>query len=60
MAGGRGTRFWPLSRAQTPKQLLKILGPKALVRETVDRILPLSGPKQTLVITVAEQADALA
>jgi mannose-1-phosphate guanylyltransferase len=60
MAGGKGTRFWPLSRAQIPKQLLKILGRKALVRETVDRILPLCRPKQILVITVTEQLDALA
>jgi mannose-1-phosphate guanylyltransferase len=59
MAGGKGTRFWPLSRSQRPKQLLKILSSKTLARETVDRVLPLSGPKQTLVVTVAEQLDGL-
>ncbi|HYY23972.1 MAG TPA: sugar phosphate nucleotidyltransferase [Candidatus Udaeobacter sp.] len=59
MAGGKGTRFWPLSRSQRPKQLLKILSPKTLIRETADRVLPLSSPTQTLVVTVAEQLDGL-
>ncbi|MEK6613625.1 MAG: sugar phosphate nucleotidyltransferase, partial [Candidatus Binatota bacterium] len=47
MAGGRGTRFWPLSRPHHPKQLLKILSQKSLLRESVDRALPLFGPKHT-------------
>lgn len=55
LAGGKGTRFWPLSRAQRPKQLLSILSPKTLVRETAERMFPLSGPQRTLVVTVAEQ-----
>ena len=59
IAGGKGTRFWPLSRSQRPKQLLKILSPKSLIRETADRIKTLSGPEQTLVVTVADQLSAL-
>ena len=59
IAGGKGTRFWPLSRSRRPKQLLSILSPKTLIRETVDRVVPLSGPKQTLVVTVAEQMTGL-
>ena len=59
IAGGKGTRFWPLSRSRRPKQLLKILSRKSLIRETADRILPISGPGQTLVVTVAEQFSAL-
>src|ERR1043166_674688 len=59
MAGGKGTRFWPLSRSQRPKQLLKILSDKSLLAETADRALPLSGRGQTLVVTVAEQLAAL-
>jgi mannose-1-phosphate guanylyltransferase len=60
LAGGKGTRFWPLSRAQRPKQLLSILSPKTLVRETAERMTPLSGPEQTLVVTVGEQLRELA
>ncbi len=58
MAGGQGTRFWPLSRAQRPKQLLRIMSRKSLIRETFDRIAPLSGRSRTLVVTVAEQLRA--
>ena len=59
IAGGKGTRFWPLSRSQRPKQLLKILGRRSLISETASRVLSISGSKQTLVVTVAEQLNAL-
>jgi mannose-1-phosphate guanylyltransferase len=59
IAGGKGTRFWPLSRSQRPKQLLKILSPKSLLAETAERAFPLGGRNQTLVVTVAEQLRAL-
>jgi mannose-1-phosphate guanylyltransferase len=59
IAGGKGTRFWPLSRAQRPKQLLKILSRKSLIRETVERVVSLCGRDQTLIVTVTEQIDAL-
>ncbi|HEY7317071.1 MAG TPA: sugar phosphate nucleotidyltransferase [Candidatus Binatia bacterium] len=59
IAGGKGTRFWPLSRSARPKQLLKILGRRSLISETVSRVLPISGRKQTLVVTIAEQLRAL-
>jgi mannose-1-phosphate guanylyltransferase len=59
IAGGKGTRFWPLSRSQRPKQLLKILGRQSLIGETVSRILSISGRKQTFVVTVDEQLIAL-
>lgn len=51
MAGGRGTRFWPLSREERPKQLLPITGSEPLIRITVDRILPLIPPEKVLVVT---------
>jgi mannose-1-phosphate guanylyltransferase len=41
MAGGAGTRFWPLSRARKPKQFLSIVSPKTMLEETVERLLPL-------------------
>ncbi|MGH7811357.1 MAG: sugar phosphate nucleotidyltransferase, partial [Candidatus Binatia bacterium] len=59
IAGGKGTRFWPLSRAQRPKQLLKILSRKSLIAETVERVLAFGGRDRTLVVTVAEQLAAL-
>ncbi len=60
MAGGRGTRFWPLSRARRPKQLLALCSQKSLLRETCDRVMPLVGPERILVITnAALVADTL-
>ena len=59
IAGGKGTRFWPLSRAGRPKQLLKILGGKSLIEATAERVYPLTGRKQTLVVTIADQVGAL-
>ena len=41
MAGGSGERFWPLSTPEKPKQLLSIFSEKSMIRETVDRILPI-------------------
>ncbi len=55
MAGGRGERFWPLSREKTPKQLLAILGKKSFLQEAVDRVLPLVPAKNIFVITNAAQ-----
>jgi mannose-1-phosphate guanylyltransferase len=59
IAGGKGTRFWPLSRAQRPKQLLKILSRKSLIEETVERVTSLCGREHTLVVTISEQLAAL-
>ena len=41
MAGGSGTRLWPLSRRRTPKQLLPLTGETSLLQQTVARITPL-------------------
>ena len=43
MAGGRGTRFWPLSRARRPKHLLPLGRASSLLRETCERVAPLVG-----------------
>jgi mannose-1-phosphate guanylyltransferase len=59
IAGGKGTRFWPLSRVRRPKQLLKILSRKSLLRETAERVYALSGREQILVVTVADQIDSV-
>jgi mannose-1-phosphate guanylyltransferase len=51
MAGGRGERFWPVSREKTPKQLIKLLGDRSFLQQAVDRVLPLVPAKNILVIT---------
>jgi mannose-1-phosphate guanylyltransferase len=59
MAGGSGTRFWPVSRKRQPKQLLPITGAKAMLAETVDRLDGLIPPERTWVVTHALQADGV-
>jgi mannose-1-phosphate guanylyltransferase len=59
LAGGSGTRFWPRSRKQKPKQMLNIFGHNTLLQDTLARIAPLVGPKQTLIVTTREVAAAL-
>ena len=56
MAGGRGERFWPVSREKTPKQLIKLLGAKSFLQEAVERVLPLVPRKNIFIITNAAQA----
>ena len=56
MAGGRGERFWPVSREKTPKQLIKLLGDRSFLQQAVDRCLPLVPLKNILIITNAAQA----
>src|SRR5271163_2103711 len=51
MAGGRGERFWPLSREKMPKQLLALLGKRSFLQQAVDRVLPLVPAKNIFVIT---------
>jgi mannose-1-phosphate guanylyltransferase len=51
MAGGRGERFWPVSRDRTPKQLLTLLGKRSFLQQAVDRVLPLVPVKNIFVIT---------
>jgi mannose-1-phosphate guanylyltransferase len=51
LAGGRGTRFWPLSRQSRPKQLLALDGAHTMIQQTVSRLLPLASPARFWVIT---------
>ena len=59
LAGGRGERFWPLSREATPKQLLALFSRKSLLQETVERIKGVVPPKNVFVITNESQASAV-
>jgi mannose-1-phosphate guanylyltransferase len=56
MAGGGGTRLWPVSRKEKPKQLLPLLGKETLFQSTVNRLEKLFPPERILVVTVEEQA----
>ena len=49
MAGGSGTRFWPVSRAARPKQFLSLVGDQSLIRQAHDRAASLSGPERVWV-----------
>ncbi len=60
MAGGGGTRLWPLSRRKHPKQTLNLLGDRSMFQLAVDRLLPLLPPERVLVVTAADQVAALA
>lgn len=51
LAGGRGTRFWPLSRKKRAKQLLALDGKKTMIQQTVDRLVTLASPKSFWIIT---------
>src|SRR5271154_6829971 len=56
MAGGRGERFWPVSREKTPKQLVTLLADRSFLQQAVDRVLPLVPLKNIIIITNAVQA----
>ncbi|MDR7866289.1 MAG: mannose-1-phosphate guanylyltransferase/mannose-6-phosphate isomerase [Sporomusaceae bacterium] len=51
LAGGGGTRLFPLSRANYPKQFLKIGGPQSLLAQTVTRFLPLADARDIVIVT---------
>lgn len=53
MAGGLGTRFWPLSTEKTPKQFLNLFGNRSLLQKSFDRVSNLVPPERILVLTNA-------
>ncbi len=59
LAGGSGTRFWPLSRQSRPKQLLALEGERTLLRDTLERLAPAIGPESVWVCTTEALADAV-
>lgn len=56
MAGGRGERFWPVSREKTPKQLIKLLGERSFLQDAVERVRPLVPMENIIIITNEAQA----
>ncbi len=59
MAGGGGTRLWPLSRQHHPKHMIRLGGDQSFFQQTVERLKGLISPKHILVVTVKEQASEL-
>jgi mannose-1-phosphate guanylyltransferase len=51
LAGGRGTRFWPLSRKRSAKQVLKVMGERSLIQGTVDRLAKVIPPERLWILT---------
>lgn len=60
LAGGSGTRFWPMSRRHHPKQLLKIAGDTTLLEQTIGRVMALVAPERILIVTNKLHADKIA
>ncbi|MCL2051614.1 MAG: sugar phosphate nucleotidyltransferase [Lachnospiraceae bacterium] len=59
MAGGGGTRFWPLSRQELPKQFLNLTGDDLMVNETIARLQPTIDPKDIFIVTNISQAPLM-
>jgi mannose-1-phosphate guanylyltransferase len=59
LGGGAGTRLWPSSRRARPKQLLSLGGPESLIGAAVRRASAIVGVENTLIVTAADQADAV-
>lgn len=57
MAGGRGTRFWPVSTRKLPKQFLCLTGDRTMLQETASRFEGLCGPGEIMVVTGSDHRD---
>jgi mannose-1-phosphate guanylyltransferase/mannose-6-phosphate isomerase len=57
LAGGSGTRFWPLSRETCPKQMLQIVGEDTLIRQTIKRINGFVSPENIWIVTTEDKAQ---
>ena len=51
IAGGKGSRFWPMSTNENPKQFLSLINEKSLIRLTYERLLKIAEPKKILIVT---------
>jgi mannose-1-phosphate guanylyltransferase len=59
LAGGRGTRFWPLSRRRSAKQVLNVTGERSLIQGTVDRLAPVIPPERMWILTNHHLRDVI-
>jgi mannose-1-phosphate guanylyltransferase len=60
LAGGSGTRLWPLSTQETPKQFLRLVSDRTMLQETVDRVAPFVAPDQLYVVTFEQYRQSVA
>ena len=60
LAGGRGTRFWPLSRRKRAKQMLALDGDSTMIQQTIARLLPLTPAERFWIITNGDLRDGIA
>lgn len=60
LAGGVGSRFWPLSTQQRPKQLLPLVSERPLLVEQLERLRPIADPQRTLILTNKSLVRAIA
>lgn len=58
LAGGSGTRFWPLSRPERPKQLVRLFGERVMIGQTVERLASICGVERVLVVCGASLLEA--
>ena len=59
MAGGAGTRLWPLSREHLPKPALRLYGVQSMFEIAVERLLPLFSPEQILAPLAKAEASMM-
>lgn len=59
LAGGSGTRFWPLSRKKIPKQFLKLFNNKTLLEETIERLTPVIPEEKIIIVTTKDYRDKI-
>lgn len=59
MAGGAGTRFWPLSREIKPKQYLQLFSDKTMLQKTVERLYPIIGPERIYIVSTLSQRNII-
>ena len=59
LAGGKGERFWPLSRADRPKQFLRLISDKMMLEETIDRVLPMIPMERIRIVTADNMAGMI-
>jgi mannose-1-phosphate guanylyltransferase len=59
MAGGRGERFWPLSRGDRPKQFLKLTSDQTMLEETIERVRPMIPLEKIRIVTGESMADTI-